>query len=90
MNSKNGFGGYAGEESFAYSFGTAATESSDTALWMKLSNACQSAMNEDSFKRYDNAKRIVNETEMSDEERNKQLRDIDKEVQDLKASIGNS
>lgn len=88
VNAKNAFGGYAGEESFAYSFSQAATESSDPDLWMKLSNACQAAMNDDSFKHLENAKRIVNESEMSDEERNKQLRELDKEVTDLKARIG--
>lgn len=90
VNSKNGFGGYAGEESFAYSLGRAATESSDTALWMSLSNACQAAMREDGLKRLENAKRIVKETEMSDDERNKQLNDLDKEIADAKASIGNN
>lgn len=88
VNAKNAFGGYAGEESFAYSFSQAATESSDPDLWMKLSNACRAAMNDDSFKRLENAKRIVNESEMSDEERSNQLREIDKEVIDLKARIG--
>jgi hypothetical protein len=90
VNAKNAFGGYAGEESFAYSLGDAATESSDASLWMKLSNACQAAMNGDSFKRYENAKQIVNETEMSEDERAKQLKAIDKEVQQLKYSLSNS
>jgi len=90
VNAKNAFGGYAGEESFAYSFSQAATESSDPDLWMKLSNACQAAMNADTLKRYENTKRIVNETEMSEDERAKQIREIDRDVQHLKDTIGNN
>lgn len=84
VNAKNAFGGFVGDENFAYADGRAALASSNPDTWGIYSNACAVAMNGDALLRLQDAKRTLAASGAPLDERREQEDDIDRQIAALK------
>lgn len=80
VNAKNAFGGFAGDDNFAYADGRAALASSNPDAWGGYSNACGVAMKEDALHRLQDARQTLASSGAPLEEREEQEDDIDRQI----------
>lgn len=84
VNAKNAFGGFVGDDNFAYADGRAALASSNPDTWGVYSNACGVAMKGDALHRLQDAKRTLATSGAPLDERKEQEDDIDRQIAALK------
>lgn len=80
VNAKNAFGGFVGDDNFAYADGRAALASSNPDAWGRYSNACGVAMREDALHRLQDAKQTLASSGAPLDERKEQEDDIDRQI----------